>query len=82
MADAPRERRVDQLSPGDFVPFWGEDLEVVSAKPLTNDFNIAVTYRRAGQERIVIYGPGAKVEVTNVADKLRDGDDDGADHQS
>lgn len=78
MSETKRQRRADQIALGDFIPFWGEDLEVVVVRPEPNDFHIRVVVRRGGQERIIMYDPGTIVEVVNAADKLRGGDDAGA----
>jgi hypothetical protein len=70
VTDTPRTRRVDQLAPGDFIPFWGDDLRVISARPLENDLYVEVAVERRGVERRIAFPPGIRVEVVNEVDRL------------
>lgn len=57
--DLEKLKRVENLEVGDHVKAWGDDLEVVSARPMT-DGTVAVEYVGIGD---VEYGAGSVVET-------------------
>lgn len=57
--DLDKLKRVENLTPGDHVKAWGPDLEVVTARPMT-DGTVEVDY---GIGDTVTYGAGTVVEI-------------------
>jgi hypothetical protein len=58
--DVTKLKRVENLAPGDAVKAWGPDLDVDSARPMT-DGTVEVAYNDGALT--VVYGAGTVIET-------------------
>ena len=61
--DIDKLKRPENLAPGDKVKVWGDDLEVVSARPGTRVVSEPVVEVEFTDGSVVLYPPGVLVET-------------------